>query len=305
MISVLIATKNRSEKLKTCLQSVLRSSYQNFEVLLIDQSTTKDTERIVTGIASKKIRYVRMNSTGKAKALNFAVRKSQYEILAFTDDDCVVTKNWLKEIHDTYRHAAVAGVFGNTYAYRNTQGKGKVCVATFQSKRKNVFSRPDIIHYRVLGQGNNMSLKKSAVTSAGMFKEWLGVGSPAKAGEESELIFRILKTNRTLMTNPNMVVFHNRWLSRIEERMVQSLYTRGLLAFYAYYYFTADGKITWTMTTQRLRERLAPAIQAVAREIRRRPSKHTLFMLLLTLSEIANGLYGVCIGLWRRASNNI
>lgn len=305
MISVLLATKNRSEKLKTCLLSILENSFQNFEIILIDQSDTKDTKRIVTGIGSKKIRYVRMNGMGKAKALNFAVKKSKNEILAFTDDDCIASKNWLKEIDDTYRRTAVDGVFGNTYAYKKTQTKGKICAATFRSKGKNVFSRPDIIHYQVLGLGNNMSLRKSAILSAGMFQEWLGVGSRAKAGEESELIFRILKNNRILITNPNMIVYHNRWLSHTEERILQGLYTRGLLAFYAYYYFTPDGRITWTMTTQRLRERLIPEVKEITREIRRVPAQTTLWRLWLTLNEMVNGIYGICIGVYKRASNDL
>jgi glycosyltransferase involved in cell wall biosynthesis len=299
MISVLISTKNRPDKLKMCLKTILKNSFKNFEVVLIDQSNNEDTQTIVNHLKSKKIRYFKTNQTGKAKALNFAIQKSKYELLAFTDDDCISTKNWLQEIHDFYHtHKYIAGVFGNTYPYQINTRARETCPSTFEADKIMSFSYPNIIHYHCLGQGNNMSLRKSMITSTGAFKEWLGVGSVAQAGEESELIFRILKHHNTLMTNPNMIIYHNRWLSYTDERLLQSSYTRGLLAFYAYYFFTPDRKITWSMVGMRINERMLPAVKKIKTSILNNPLgvKHIIREIYLTLNEAVNGLYGILLG---------
>lgn len=303
MISILISTKNRPDKLERCLQSIVASSFQNFEIILIDQSNNKDTKTKVAHLQSKKIRYFKMNKIGKAKALNFAIKKSRNELLAFTDDDCIVTKNWLQEIHNSYRaHTHIAGVFGNTYAYKTTNTGKKICAATFKSDKKSFFSNPSIIHYQVLGQGNNMSLKKSVIVSVGMVKEWLGVGSLAKAGEESELIFRILKNKKILMTNPNMVVYHNRWLTYYNYQLLENSYTRGLFAFFAYYFFTSDGKITWRMMTQRVHKRLLPALKKFHHI---KSLKNLISAIYLIVNETGNGFYGITLGTSKRILNNL
>ena len=303
MISVCLATKNRPEKLRQCLKAILNNTFQRFEIILIDQSDTHTTKGLITQLQSKKIRYFKMNTTGKAKALNLAIKKAKYELLAFTDDDCVVAKDWIKTIHDTYKKFPhIAGIFGNTLAYPTKRSGAWICPATFQSTSVRFFSNPSIIHYQVLGQGNNMSLKKSIIISVGMVKEWLGVGSIAKAGEESELIFRILTNKNILMTNPNMVAYHNRWLSKNEYQFQESAYTRGLFAFYAYYFSTSYGAMTSTMMCQRIQERLVIHL----RYMKHNPSIKALIKTsYLSLHELVSGIYGTGIGITKRILNTV
>ena len=303
MISVCLATRNRPEKLRQCLKAILNNTFQHFEIIIIDQSDNSKTKNIVSQLQSKKIRYVKMTATGKAKALNLAIKKAKNELLAFTDDDCLVAKDWLKTIHDTYKKFPhVAGVFGNTLAYPTKKSGVWICPATFQSTSARFFSSPSIIHYQVLGQGNNMSLKKSILMSIGLFKEWLGVGSVTKAGEESELIFRILIHKHILMTNPHMLVRHNRWLSKNEYQFQESTYTRGLFAFFAYYIYTSYGWITVSMMWRRSKERFLIHLQC----IRQTPSTQTLVhTCYYMLHECISGAYGVGLGITKRIQGTI
>lgn len=303
MISVCLATRNRPEQLKQCLTAILNNTFQRFELIIIDQSNTSKTKRVVSELQSRKIRYVKMTATGKAKAINLAITIAKNELLAFTDDDCIVTKNWLKTMYDSYRQfPKISGVFGNTLAHQSRQSNCLICPTTFQTDKIRFFSNPSIIHYQVLGIGNNMSLKKSIIVQVGMLKEWLGVGSIAKAGEESELVFRILKNNHILMTNPNMVVYHNRWLSTNDYGYQESAYTRGLFAFYSYYFFTSYGRITSRMMWQKIQERLTAYFGYYKRNSSLSEHIHTGCHFI---HELVSGVYGVGIGITKRITNNV
>ena len=246
MVSIIIATRNRPKQIQSCLYSILNNSFQQFEILLVDQSTNEQTKNIVKKIQSTKIRYFRSDTKGKSKGLNFLIQKAKHSIIACTDDDCVVDKNWLKEISKFYvRYPQAGGVFGNVLPYMPQRHRHEYCTSLVHNSRISKQTDPYKEHWLSLGIGNNMSFQKSVIEKEGAFKEWLGPGSLALNGEETDLIFRLLTKKYTLMTNPNMLVYHNRWLSYTQLKHLLGTYSCGMSAFYAYYlYRTHDKKIS-------------------------------------------------------------
>jgi glycosyltransferase involved in cell wall biosynthesis len=246
MISVIISTRNRPSHIQTCLKSILNNTFQKFEILLVDQSNDNQTKLIVKQLRSNKIRFFKSNRKGKTVDLNSMIRVAKYNILSFTDDDCIVDKNWLQEIYDSYiKYPNTAGVFGNTYPYKPQNHPNEMCPAIFIAKKTKSYQNHALLNHLFLGPGNNMSLQKSAIIKAKYFKEWLGTGSIAWAGEETDLIFRILIRKYILMTNPKMVVYHNRWLTKFQLMILSGAYSCGMIAFYSYYLFNANNiKVT-------------------------------------------------------------
>lgn len=93
-ISVVIPTYKRSDKLKDAIASVLNQTYQNFEIVVVDDNDPnteyrKATEKFMESYKSnKKVRYVRMKKNGGgAAARNFGIKESKGEYIAFLDDD--------------------------------------------------------------------------------------------------------------------------------------------------------------------------------------------------------------------------
>lgn len=239
-ISVLIATCNRPLQLKNCLNSLAKNTYSHFEVIIADQSQDDLSSQIISTCKLKNVTYIKMRQRNKAKALNEMIRRANFEIVTVTDDDCFVDRYWLQKILESYKkHPDIAGVFGNTYPYKPEKNLDKICPAIFQAKEVSIHEDPATAHFQKIGLGNNMSFRKSVILQVGLFKEWLGPGNFNQAGgEESELIFRILSANFKLMTNPEIVVYHDRWLTNANERFLQTRYTSGLMAFHTYYLFS-------------------------------------------------------------------
>ena len=87
LVSIIIPTYNRSKLLMECLQSILSQTYLNFEVLILDDGSTDDTEIKVKGL-DKRIVYHKLNKIGNLSLLrNYGVKHSEGGYIAFCDDD--------------------------------------------------------------------------------------------------------------------------------------------------------------------------------------------------------------------------
>lgn len=94
LISVIIPTYNRCDKLKAAMESVLSQTYTNIELLIIDDGSTDNTREMVEEMQDSRIRYIRLpQNMGAAAARNEGVRFAKGEIIAFHDSDDI----WLSE----------------------------------------------------------------------------------------------------------------------------------------------------------------------------------------------------------------
>jgi glycosyltransferase involved in cell wall biosynthesis len=87
-VSVVIPTHNRAGVLGRCLDSVLRQTLQPFEVVVVDDGSTDETERIVREQGSALVRYVPLPSrVGAQAARNRGIREARGDWIAFQDSD--------------------------------------------------------------------------------------------------------------------------------------------------------------------------------------------------------------------------
>ncbi len=86
-VSILIPTYNRAHVLKRAIRSVLQQSYEDFELIVIDDGSTDETKAVVRAFEDKRLRYVRQQNKGAAAALNLGIREARSRFIAFLDDD--------------------------------------------------------------------------------------------------------------------------------------------------------------------------------------------------------------------------
>lgn len=94
-VSVIVPTRNRAASLRSLLGALASQTYDDFEVIVIDDGSTDGTDHVLDG-ASERVRAVRTDGVGAVEARCAGVKAARGEILAFTDDDCVPESDWLR-----------------------------------------------------------------------------------------------------------------------------------------------------------------------------------------------------------------
>ncbi|MBI4683838.1 MAG: glycosyltransferase family 2 protein [Nitrospirae bacterium] len=95
LVSVIIPTYNRADFLPQTIQSILNQTYQDWELIVVDDGSKDITEDIVDGFKAKdrKIEYFYQVNKGAGAARNSGIRKSSGNYIAFLDSD----DEWLPE----------------------------------------------------------------------------------------------------------------------------------------------------------------------------------------------------------------
>lgn len=114
MVSIVLPTHNRAKILPKAIQSVLDQTYQNWELVIWDDGSVDDTEKVVETFQERRIRYFYEVNCGKPYALNQAIARASGEYIAFLDDDDYWTPTKL-ELQQAFLndHPEIDLVFGN------------------------------------------------------------------------------------------------------------------------------------------------------------------------------------------------
>jgi glycosyltransferase involved in cell wall biosynthesis len=238
-ISVLLCTRNRGEKIKNAVDSILENSYENFELIIVDQSSDDKTKTAIETYSDPRIRYIRSQTVGLSRSRNIAIRESLSEIVGFTDDDCIVDREWLASIMTEFEgDSSVMGVYGRVLPY----GKGEpsmVCHCIIDSMERKTVDSP-IIPYTVLGHGNNMSFRKDVFRKTGLYIESLGAGTWMRAGEDTDLTYLALRKRIKFLYSPKPLVYHNNWVSKEKGENLELGYILAAVAIFTKYSLKMD-----------------------------------------------------------------
>jgi glycosyltransferase involved in cell wall biosynthesis len=119
-VTVCITSYNRFPKLLRALKSVLRQSYSDYEIIIVDDASDKELPSRITNLVkkNKKIRLIeKVINEGLAAARNDAIREAKGQYFTFLDDDDVWENNFLKEcVEIAKQHKGLTCFYGGTIA---------------------------------------------------------------------------------------------------------------------------------------------------------------------------------------------
>ncbi len=222
-VSVIIATRERTEKLVRCLDSLKRLAYPKFELLVVDNCRETDsTERAVRAYADDKIdiRYLREDERGLGAAHNRGLAEARGDIVAFTDDDVEVDRNWLAELTAPFLSSPSVGGATGLILPAELETPAQVMLESHGRFSKGFLPRDvDLDQNRPadrlfpftvgrLGSGANMAFETAFLRSIGGFDPALGTGTFARGGDDLAALFRLLVAGRTLAYRPGAIVWH-------------------------------------------------------------------------------------------------
>jgi glycosyltransferase involved in cell wall biosynthesis len=203
-ISIVIPVHNAGKTIEKCLKSLSELDYPDYEVIFVDDGSTDDTADICA--AHEWVRLIRQDKGGPGKARNAGIAAARGEVIAFTDGDCIVEREWLKELAQGFAEEDVAGVGGDQKSPDDETDTGRL----IQDFLKSIGFMTDYIKTgSALRETNhnpscNVAYRKSVLDEVRGFDETLW------PGEDVELDLRIRRRGYRLIYNPAAVVGHYR-----------------------------------------------------------------------------------------------
>jgi len=206
-ISVVICTYNRKKLLRECLKSVFNQDYpkSKFEVIIIDGGSTDGTEKICDEFP--KVHFYVESRHGLAYARNLGAELAKGSIVAYTDDDCIVDRLWLRNLIQGFKYSdSIAGVGGPVYPLKPELIPNNIYIeAAF-----GLFNRGDSIRLINGFITSNCAFKKE-IFDVVKFDESLGTTRRGKlilGSEDDDFCQSIIEAGYKLLYTPYAKVYH-------------------------------------------------------------------------------------------------
>ena len=91
-VSVIVLTKNEERNIRRCLDSLSKLDYPEYEIIVVDSSNDRTPEM---ARSYRNVRVVRDMDATFASGRNRGIMESKYDIVAFTDADCIIPSSLL------------------------------------------------------------------------------------------------------------------------------------------------------------------------------------------------------------------
>ncbi|MGV9825934.1 glycosyltransferase [Gordonia sp. NPDC003429] len=219
-VSVVVCTRDRTDALRRVLDSILAMDYPTFEVIVVDNAASNlDTWRYIDTHPDARVNIVQAAVPGLAHARNCGLEAASFPVVAYTDDDVVVDKDWLRCLVRPFADEDVACVTGlvppaelrteTQFTFEHRVGwAASIDRRTFLMKERHTHHRLFPFKVADYGTGANFAIRRNIGYELGGFDEGLGAGSPAKGGEDIDWFVRTIVAGHALVYEPEAIVWH-------------------------------------------------------------------------------------------------
>lgn len=123
LVSIIIVAFNNWPDLELAIQSALNQSYEPVEVIVVDNSSTDETQQLVPQLFANRLKYIRQPNTGEGGGRNTGVEESQGEFVQFLDGDDLLAPNKVeKQIAMLNEFPEVDVVYGDVRQFQTNAG---------------------------------------------------------------------------------------------------------------------------------------------------------------------------------------
>jgi glycosyltransferase involved in cell wall biosynthesis len=209
--SLIIPTYNRAAFIGKALQSTTLQTFDSFEVIIVDDGSTDNTEAVVALLAIPKVSYFKTQNAERAAARNFGVTKAQGKYITFLDSDDFLLPHHFAEAYHFIELNKQPPIFYQPNNFVDAQG--------------NVCKQPALIHgdlnKLLIIEGNFMSCI-GVFLRTDIAQQYKFNTDRALSGTEDHELWLRIATNHTILYNPvttsSMVQHDNRSVMAVDEK---------------------------------------------------------------------------------------
>ena len=237
-VSLLVCTRDRGASLDRLLTSITRAAagFDAIEVVVVDNGSSDDTLTRLAAWRSRQcfpVTVVAEPRPGLARARNAGLSRVRGDIVAMTDDDCVLDAGFFAMLVARFDQAPSPVVIGG----RILLGDPDDLAVTIKLE-DYAMEAPRNRFPNGFVMGANLAFTRDVVARIGSFDERFGAGGRFRAAEDADFVIRALRHDIPVRYDPYFVVAHHHGRRSAETlRQLLAGYAFGDGALYAKYLF--------------------------------------------------------------------
>lgn len=202
--SIVIPLYNKQEFISDCLLTVLNQEETDYEIIIVNDGSTDNSENEVLKYNHPKIKYFRTENNGAASARNYGIKKSQGTYIAFLDADDAWETFYLKEIRKLIHSFPEALVFSTA---KHTKRNNKIFKPVFSFTNEE---NPDhlLLDYFSSSYAEPILHSSCCVVKKTIFEELDMFDTTIKSGQDTDLWIRIGLKHKIAFSKKICATYH-------------------------------------------------------------------------------------------------
>lgn len=203
--SVIIPLYNKENQIEKTLNSVLNQTFDDFEIIIVNDGSTDNSLNIVNRFTDERIKIFSQENKGAASARNYGIKKAKAQYLALIDADDF----WFQDHLETHYNSIQSIPNGHLYsnAYKLKISRIKTINATYSTPKKN---NPHIIDdYFKASIIHPIAMTSSIVFSYKKFNSLGGYNEKITSGQDLDLMIRF-GIDSTIVFNPKITCLYDK-----------------------------------------------------------------------------------------------
>ena len=223
LVSIIIPHWNGIDILTECLKSIQKSTYSNFEIIVVDNNSTDESADLIKSKFPEVILFENLRNEGYAGGCNRGSEIAKGKFLLFLNNDTIQISNWIEPLVELLeKDDTIAAVQPKILNYFNKKlfdyaggAGGKMDFLGFPFARGRIFNEQEIDSKQYdskeeifWSSGTAFLVRKSAFEEVGMFDELFFAHM-----EEIDLCWRFHLAGYKVWSEPNSIVYHKNAVS--------------------------------------------------------------------------------------------
>jgi len=238
--SVIVPTlcRNPNELVRT-IESIVALDYPDFEVILVDNRPELDRPPLPELPGGNRVRVLHEPQRGVSAARNLGILAAKGDVLAFTDDDAIVDRGWLRVLATRFTLDAEIEGIGGLVLPTELATPSQVWFEEFYGgfSPSLTFEKMSLQRLKGIdkmfpyapgrfGAGCNAAYRRATLGRFGGFDTAIGGGTLARGGEDVGLAIELVETGGTFAYEPAALVRHTH--RRTEEEFMHQVFNYGV-----------------------------------------------------------------------------
>ncbi len=197
-VSVIVCSYNGGRTLSQCLSSLVKLDYPDYEVIVVDDGSTDNTREILERFPW--VRAIHQTNQGLSTARNVGLQAATGSVIAYTDSDCYVDRDWLTLLLAQLEQSGAHAVGGPNFAPED--GWLAACVSAAPGQPTHVLESDQVAEHI---PGCNMAFRRTALESLNGFDPQF-----RRAGDDVDVCWRLQQAGMWITFASAAFVWHHR-----------------------------------------------------------------------------------------------